>query len=186
MHQFMTLISCEAEAKDTPILLFPTLPDLVWSAIVIAVVFFVMIKFVVPKFVTTIDKRNDEIAHGIALSQQAEQLRADAAKEAEAEIARAREDASGIRAEAQEHAAKTIAAAKSQAHEEAQRILDAAQRQIEANRQAAEISLRTDVGMLASELAEKIVGEQLSDRDLSARVIDRFLDSLEVEAAQKG
>ena len=38
--------------------------------------------------------------------------------------------------------------------------------------QAAQISLRTDVGMLASTLAERIVGEQLSDTALSERVID--------------
>ena len=54
----------------------------------------------------------------------------------------------------------------------------------QADKQAAQISLRTDVGLLASSLAEKIVGEQLKDTELSARVIDRFLDDL--EAAPNG
>ena len=49
--------------------------------------------------------------------------------------------------------------------------------------QAAQISLRSDVGMLATELAEKIVGEQLKDTALTARVVDRFLDDLEKESS---
>ena len=52
--------------------------------------------------------------------------------------------------------------------------------------QAAQISLRTDVGMLASTLAERIVGEQLSDTALSERVIDRFLDELETMEPVEG
>ena len=59
-------------------------------------------------------------------------------------------------------------------------------RQILAEKQAAQISLRTDVGMLASTLAERIVGEQLSDTALSERVIDRFLDELETMEPVEG
>ena len=59
-------------------------------------------------------------------------------------------------------------------------------RQILAEKQAAQISLRTDVGMLASTLAERIVGEHLSDTALSERVIDRFLDELETMEPVEG
>ncbi|MBD3689936.1 F0F1 ATP synthase subunit B [Nanchangia anserum] len=181
----MNLLPAAAEG-ETPNLLFPTLPDLVWSAITIAIVFVVMWRFVVPTFTKTIDERNAEIERGVSLSKEAENIVANARTQADAEVAKARVEASDIRAQAQEHAAKTVAQAKSQADQEARRIVERAQREIDANRQAAEISLRTDVGLLASELAEKIVGEQLKDRELSGRVIDRFLDSLEVEASQKG
>ena len=40
--------------------------------------------------------------------------------------------------------------------------------------------------MLASTLAERIVGEQLSDTALSERVIDRFLDELETMEPVEG
>ena len=97
----------------------------------------------------------------------------------------AHEEAAQIRSEAQESAKRIVAEAKTQACEEADRISAQAQRQVEANRQAAEISLKTEVGMLATELAENIVGEQLTDRDLSARVIDRFLDQLETSCEKE-
>ncbi len=58
----------------------------------------------------------------------------------------------------------------------------APQRQILAEKQAAQISLRSEVGLLASELAEKIIGEQLTDTALTSRVVDRFLDELEADS----
>ena len=67
-----------------------------------------------------------------------------------------------------------MAAARNEATNEAGRILEGAQRQILAEKQAAEISLRSEVGLLASELAEKIIGEQLTDTALTSRVVDRF------------
>ncbi|NCD16372.1 MAG: F0F1 ATP synthase subunit B, partial [Actinobacteria bacterium] len=63
---------------------------------------------------------------------------------------------------------------------EAERISANAARGIEAERQMAEISLRTEVGMLATELASRIVGETL-DPATQSRVIDRFLAELEAD-----
>ena len=76
-----------------------------------------------------------------------------------------------------------MAAARNEATNEAGRILEGAQRQILAEKQASEISLRSEVGLLASELAEKIIGEQLTDTALTSRVVDRFLDELEADNA---
>ena len=69
--------------------------------------------------------------------------------------------------------------ARAKADAEADRILEAAQRQIEAERTQASVSLRTEVGVLATQLASKIVGEALDDVALQSRVVDRFLDELE-------
>ena len=58
-------------------------------------------------------------------------------------------------------------------------MLDSAQRQIEADRLAAEHSLRTEVGALATTLAGRIVEASVADSDVSRQVVDRFLDELE-------
>ena len=39
-------------------------------------------------------------------------------------------------------------------------------------------TLESDVGVLATELAGRIVGEAIQDEGLAHRVIDRFLDDL--------
>ena len=96
------------------------------------------------------------------------------------------ERARRIRDNAQGEAKEIVAKARTDAQAEAAGIIEGAQRQILAEKQAAQISLRTDVGMLASTLAERIVGEQLSDTALSERVIDRFLDELETMEPVEG
>ena len=68
---------------------------------------------------------------------------------------------------------------REQAQAEARRVTEAAQAQIEAERQQALISLRAEVGTLATELASRIVGESLTDQARQSRMVDRFLDELE-------
>lgn len=174
----------QAEAGEHNILL-PAIPELVWSAIIIAIFFFVILKYVYPKYKEITDQRATTIKDGLEKAEQAKQQIADANAQSELALREAHEEAAQIRSEAQESAKRIVAEAKTQASEEAERISAQAQRQVEANRQAAEISLKTEVGMLAAELAENIVGEQLTDRDLSARVIERFLDQLETSCEKE-
>jgi F-type H+-transporting ATPase subunit b len=68
---------------------------------------------------------------------------------------------------------------RDQAQAEARRVTEAAQSQIEAERQQALTSLRAEVGTLATELASRIVGESLADQARQSRMVDRFLDELE-------
>ena len=97
-----------------------------------------------------------------------------------AQLADARQEASRIREEAREQGAQIIAEMREQAQAEARRITESAQAQIEAERQQALTSLRTEVGTLATELASRIVGESLTDEARQSRMVDRFLDDLEV------
>ncbi|MDU3273673.1 F0F1 ATP synthase subunit B [Varibaculum cambriense] len=166
-------------------ILLPAIPELVWSAIIIAIFFFVILKYVYPKYKEITDQRATTIKDGLEKAAQAKQEIADANAQSELALRQAHEEAAQIRSEAQDSAQRIVAEAKAQATQEAERISAQAQRQVEANRQAAEISLKTEVGMLAAELAENIVGEQLADRDLSARVIDRFLDQLETSCEKE-
>jgi F-type H+-transporting ATPase subunit b len=68
---------------------------------------------------------------------------------------------------------------RERAEAEARRITDAAQAQLEADRQQALTSLRAEVGSLATELASRIVGESLTDVARQGRMVDRFLADLE-------
>ena len=87
-----------------------------------------------------------------------------------------------MRDDARSEANQIVVEARAKASQEAERLLENAKRQIEAERQAASVSLRADVGALATELASKIVGESLDDVARQSRVVDRFLDELESSA----
>jgi F-type H+-transporting ATPase subunit b len=89
-----------------------------------------------------------------------------------------------MREEAREQGAAIVAEMRERAEAEARRITEAAQAQLEADRQQALTSLRTEVGSLATELASRIVGESLTDAARQSRMVDRFLADL--EAGERG
>ena len=160
-------------------ILLPAGYDIFWSAVALAVIAFVLGRQVLPKFTAMLDERAERIEGGLKAGDEAraeaERLRASF----DAELAEARRQAAHIRDNANEEARQIVAEARQKAIAEADKITANAARAIEAQRQVAEISLRTEVGMLASELASRIVGESLQDSALQSRVIDRFLDELE-------
>lgn len=173
-----------AVPDDTPLgPLWPAGYDIIWSLVSVAIIAFVLGKLVIPKVLATLDERAEKIEGGIkageAARAEAEAMRASFG-EAEEE---ARREAAAIRDRANQDAKAIVADGRTKAESEAQRLAANAGRQIEADRQAAEISLRTDVGLMAAELASRIVGEALTDGDMQARVIDRFLNELEAESS---
>jgi F-type H+-transporting ATPase subunit b len=164
-------------------LLIPAIYDIVWSLVVLAIIAFAFYRFVLPKFRAVLDERTATIEGGIAKAQSA-QAEAHAALERQnAELAAARAEAARIREEARAEGAAIVAEHRERASAEAERIVETAHRQIEAERQQASVSLRAEVGTLATELASRIVGEALEDEVRQSRVVDRFLDELAASTA---
>ena len=164
-------------------MLLPETSDLVWGTVAFVIIAVVLLRYALPRFTKVLDERTRRIEEGLELADKAKEDQTNAELKAARLVEDARRDAARIREDAQAEAKKIIATAREAAQGEAGKAMDAAERQIQAEKQAAQISLRTDVGLLASTLAERIVGEQLKDAELSARVIDRFLDGLEAAPA---
>ena len=132
-----------------------------------------------PTFVKLLDERRTQIEDGLTAAAKAkEEMTRDREKLAE-EVNEAYREAALIRNQAQINASEIVDQAKKEAARGAARISETAHQQIEADAAAAKRSLRSDVGNLAIELAEKIVGAQALDPKVSADVVDRFLDELE-------
>ena len=92
-------------------------------------------------------------------------------------------DLAFLREDAREQGAAIVAEMRGQAQSEATRITESAKKQIDAERQQAVVSLRAEVGTIATELASRIVGEALEDQARQSRVVDRFLADLEAQDA---
>ena len=174
------LSASEAEGTVGGIqVVLPPIYEIFWAALILLAIIVVVGRFALPKIYENLDERQALIEEGLNAAETAKEDQALAARQRQDIIRAANSEAQGIRDQADADGKRILAKAQQEAHAQANRILDAAQRQVEAERQAAQISLRSDVGMLAAELAEKIVGEHLTDTKLTARVVDRFLDDLE-------
>jgi F-type H+-transporting ATPase subunit b len=164
-------------------LFLPATYDLVWSTLITVVIAVVFYKYVLPRFNAVLDERTAKIEGGLQKAERAQQEAAAALAEYHQQLADARAEAAQTREAARAEGAAIVAEMRAKAHEDASRIVETANRQIEAERQAASVSLRAEVGVLATELASKIVGESLQDQARQSRVVDRFLDELEVSPA---
>lgn len=166
--------------EDNAILPHPG--ELVFGLIAIAILYWVVAKYVVPRLERTFAERTAAIEGGIAKAEQAQAEAAAAREELQAQLAQAREESSRIRQQAQEEGSVIVAEMRERAQTEANRITAAATQQIQAERQQALVQLRGEVGRLATTLASRIVGESLEDEARQRRVVDRFLDELEAGA----
>jgi F-type H+-transporting ATPase subunit b len=170
-------LAAEAAQQDP---LIPSLTEVIIGTICFFLVFGILAKMLLPRITKILAERTELIEGGLARSEEAQAEAAALLDRYRQQLDDARRDAARLREEAREQGAQIIAEMRDQAQAEARRITESAQAQIEAQRQQALTSLRTEVGTLATELASRIVGESLTDEARQSRMVDRFLDDLEV------
>lgn len=184
LNALVTNLAAEGEAANNP--LIPAWYDIIWSGFWFLIILGVVWKVALPRLTKMLDERSAAIEGNIAKADEAQKQAEAALEEYTRQLAEARTEAGEIREAAREDGKKIIAEAKETAASEAARLTATAHTQIEAERQTALVSLRSEVGSLALDLAGGVVGETLSDDARAAAVVDRFLADLEAseKAAQ--
>lgn len=171
-----TVLSAAAETLNP---LIPGIPDLVWSALIFVVLFIFFWKKILPSVQKTLDTRAELIEGGIKKAENAQAAAAAALEKYNEQLAEARAEAAQIRDHARQDGTKILNELKEQASADAARITANAQATIEAERQSALVSLRSEVGSLAIDLASGVIGQSLTDDKNAANLVDQFLADLE-------
>jgi len=184
LHALVTYAAEEGAEAHNPLL--PAWYDIIWSSVCFIVILIIFWKVALPRMKKLLDERSAAIEGNIAKADEAQRKAEAALEEYTAQLADARKEAGEIRDAAREDGKKIVAEAKDTATAEASRLTATAHAQIEAERQTALVSLRSEVGSLAIDLAGGVVGETLSDDARATAVVDRFLADLEAseKAAQ--
>ena len=175
----MHVLAAAATQQDP---LIPSLPELIIGTICFVLVFGILGKMFLPRIQKTLAERTDLIEGGLNRADEAQAEAKELLDKYREQLAEARHEAARMREEAREQGAQIITEMREQAQAEARRLTESAQAQIESERQQALTSLRAEVGALATELASRIVGESLADQARQSRMVDRFLDELEVSS----
>ena len=176
--------AAEEGAAHNP--LIPAWYDIIWSSVCFIVILVLFWLYALPRMKKLLDERSAAIEGNIAKADEAQRKAEAALEEYTAQLADARREAGEIRDAAREDGKKIVAEAKENASSEAARLTAAAHAQIDAERQTAFVSLRSEVGTLALDLAGGVIGETLSDDAKAKAVVDRFLADLEAsETAAK-
>ncbi|WP_018156595.1 F0F1 ATP synthase subunit B [Demetria terragena] len=168
--------------KDLPLLPHPA--EIIVGLVAFAILYWLYAKKVVPRMEEMYAERTAAIEGGMEEAEAA-QKEAEAAKaKYEKQLSEAHAEAGKIREDARAQGADIVAEARTQAGVEAGRITESAHKSIEAERQAAAVSLRGDVGRMSTDLAGRIVGESLEDETRQRGIVERFLADLEAGDAK--
>jgi len=166
-----------AEGAQNP--LIPDTAELIVGLLCFFIVFGILGKKLLPNIQKTLDERHNAIEGGLERAEQAQAEANRTLEEYKAQLAEARHEAARITEQAREQGATIIAEMREEGQRQREAIIAAGHAQIEADRRQVTVTLRQEVGRIATDLAGRVVGESLDDVARQSRVVDRFLDGLE-------
>lgn len=146
----------------------------------------VLWRYVIPPVQQAMTARQEMARKLVNDSQEARQLLEKAQAAYQTALADARHEATRLRAQAEEQRREIVDGASTQAEAGVAEIISRGQAQLEAERRQAIRQLKTELGNVAVDLAEKILREALADDQRQQRLIDRFLSRIEEEPNARG
>ena len=165
-----------AEKSSNPIL--PSGNELVWGALSFLVLLVLIYKIGFPMIKKGMDARAEKIRSTLAEADGAKDEAQSVLDDYRRQLADAKNEAARIIEEARQAADKIRQDLRAKAEAEVAEIKSRAQDDIAASAARTMAELRGRVSLLAIELAEKVVEENL-DRERNGRIVDRFIQELE-------
>ena len=146
---------------------------LIIQMIVFALLVWATMSYIWPPMMRKVEERQRKIAQGLAAAGKGEEELARAREGAEAIVREARERAAHIIDQAQRRANDVIEQARGAATEEGQRLIAAAQQQINLEAARARESLRREIGGIAVAAASKLL-----EREIDAHAHQELISKL--------
>lgn len=174
-----------AAGSENP--LVPDFGEVVIGFITFSILSFVLIKKVFPRAEALYSERRDKIEGGLERAEKAQAQAHATLEQYRAQLAEARAEANAIREQAHEDARRIREEMRAQAETEREERQARFEQQLAAERAQAVGSLRREVGGIAMQLSERIVGHDLERGDTQRQLVDDFIAGLEApDAASDG
>lgn len=161
-------------------LLTPEPGLLFWMTLSFGIVVVILVKYGFPIILKSVDQRNNYIEESLKSAREANEELAKVKETSELILADARKDQKVILKEATRISEQIMNEARENAITESDKILAKARTQINADKEEALKSIRSEVTKLSITLTEKILREKLSNEKEQMGMIDRLLDEIEI------
>ena len=152
-----------------------------WMFVAFLCLYFILAKWAWPFIIKSMEERADMIDKGVAYAQEAKAQLDNAKSEADNLIAEARNKQNEMLRDAERMRNQLIDDAKGEAAVEAKKVTEAAQVSLEQARKEAEKQLRTEVGDLALQIAEKVIRKNIASDDAQRALVDQYLSEIEAK-----
>ena len=152
-----------------------------WMFVAFGCLYYVLAKWAWPFIIKSMEERADLIDKGVAYAQEAKSQLDNAKAEADKLLAEARNEQADILREAAKMRNELIEKARGDAADEAKKVSQAAQVSLEQSRKEAEKQLRTEVGDLALQIAEKVIRKNIASDAAQRALVDQYLSEVETK-----
>src|SRR3954453_18837226 len=177
-------MSILAATEENPLL--PPWGEIIIGLIAFGLVVLVMMRYVAPRFEQVFRARRGAVEGGLERAEAVQVGAREALEKYRAQLAEARTEAAQIRDQARAEGQQILEELRTQAQEESARIVARGEEQLASARQSVVNELRGQIGLLAVDLAGRVVGESLADEARRSVTVDRFLDDLDGTTATTG
>ena len=161
-------------------LVTPEIGLIFWSTISFLILLFILRKFAWKPILTAVSDREEGIKNALATAENARKEMQNLTADNERILKEARTERDGLLKEAREIKENIISEAKDEAQQQAEKVIEQAKATIQAEKQAAIADLKNQVAELSIGIAEKVVRQELSDKDKQIELVEKMLKEVTI------
>ncbi len=161
-------------------LIKPEIGLIFWTALTFAILLFVLRKFAWKPILGAVGDREDSIRKALAEAENARKEMQNLQADNERILKEARAEREAMLKDARDMKNKIVSDAKELAQVEADKMIQQAQATIESEKKAAVTDIKNQVANLSLEIAEKVIKEQLSNKDKQLQLVESMLGDIKL------
>lgn len=151
-----------------------------WMAVILIVLILLLVKFAWKPIMTSITAREQGIKDALASAEAARKEMHNLQADNQRILQEARAERDAMIKEAREIKEKMVADAKAEAQAEGAKMIEQAKASINAEKNAAMAELKSQVSGLSLEIAEKILKNELSNKEAQTSLVEKMLGEVKL------
>lgn len=151
-----------------------------WTTIIFIVFFILLRKFAWKPILGAVKGREESINNALASAEAARKEMQNLTADNERILHEARMERDALLKEAREMRDKMIADSKHEAQIQGERMIEQAKTAIEAEKNAAMAELKSQVSSLSLEIAEKLLKDELSNKEAQSKLVEKMLGDVKL------
>lgn len=151
-----------------------------WTTLIFVVFFILLAKFAWKPILGAVKSREESINNALASAEAARREMQNLTADNERILQEARMERDALLKEARDMRDKMVADSKQDAQVQGERMIEQAKAAIDAEKNAAMAELKSQVSSLSLEIAEKLLKEELSNKDAQTKLVERMLGDVKL------
>ena len=152
----------------------------VWQVVIFVGLIFLLKKFAWKPILDAVNEREDGIKNALLSAENARKEMQNLQASNERILQEARLERDSLLKDAREIKEKMIADAKEEAQTQGLRLIEQAKASIESEKNAAMAELKSHVSSLSLEIAEKLLKDELSNKDSQMKLVEKMLGDVKL------